>query len=186
MTTNPVQRLMIKEAMQAIAERKPGRSKLIYDKTKRTIVAVAEGSQAPQALNITADDADMFSVATLSAQWLRERWLELKKAGILPVTFSSWDGGDALTHSELCVQPSATIVEGLLQLGSQPANKRSDLAILLEPIDGHESKPDVFVSPRRWGVSSAGPSPSRPVDLAARRRVRGCRAAACAAARGHP
>lgn len=37
---NPVQRQMIKEAMQAIAERKPGRSKLVYDKTKRTIVAV--------------------------------------------------------------------------------------------------------------------------------------------------
>ena len=104
---------MIREAMQAIAERKPGRSKLVYDKTKRTIVAVAEGSQAPQALNITADDADMFSVVTLSAEWLRDNWPELKKAGLLPVTFSSWDDGDALTQSELCAQPSPTIVEGI-------------------------------------------------------------------------
>ena len=71
MTTNPVQRQMIKDAMQAIAERKPGRSKLVYDKAKRTIVAVAEGSYTPQALNITADDADMFSIVTLAAEWLR-------------------------------------------------------------------------------------------------------------------
>jgi hypothetical protein len=99
------------------SERKPGRSKLVYDKTRRTIVAVAEGSQAPQALNITADDADMFSVVTLSAEWLRERWPELKKAGLLPVTFSSWDDGDALTQSELCVQSTPTIVEGSLLLG---------------------------------------------------------------------
>ena len=147
MTTNPVQRQMIREAMQAIAERKPGRSKLVYDKTKRTIVAVAEGSQAPQALNITADDADMFSVVTLSAEWLRDRWPELKKAGLLPVTFSSWDDGDALTQSELCVQPSPIIVEGSLLLRQQPAGKGCDLAILLKPIDGAASKPDVFVSP---------------------------------------
>jgi hypothetical protein len=46
-TNDPVQRQMIRDAMQAIAARKPGRSKLVYDKTKRTIVAVAEGSQAP-------------------------------------------------------------------------------------------------------------------------------------------
>ena len=38
-TSDPVQRQMIREAMQAVAERKPGRSKLVYDKTKRTIVA---------------------------------------------------------------------------------------------------------------------------------------------------
>jgi molybdopterin/thiamine biosynthesis adenylyltransferase len=147
MSTNPVQRQMIREAMQAIAERKPGRSKLVYDKAKRTIVAVAEASQAPQALNITADDADMFSVVTLSAEWLRERWPELKKAGLLPVTFSSWDEGDALTQSELCVQPSPTIVEGSLLLGQQPMDKGAQLAILFEPTDGATSKPDVFVSP---------------------------------------
>src|ERR1700733_6975709 len=102
-TNDPVQRQMIREAMQAVAQRKPGRSKLVYDKTKRTIVAVAEGSQTTQALNITADDADMFGVVTLSSEWLREKWPELERAGLVPFTFSSWDDGDALTQSELCV-----------------------------------------------------------------------------------
>src|SRR3989337_3048286 len=107
MSTNPAQHQMIRDAMQAIAERKPGRSKLVYDKTKRTIVAVAEGSQTPQALNITADDADMFGVITLSSDWLRKNWPRLESQGALPLMFSSWDDGDALTQSELCVQPSA-------------------------------------------------------------------------------
>ena len=73
-TNDPQQQQMIREAMKSIAERKPGRTKLVYDKTKRTIVAVAEGTQAPRALNITADDADMFAVVTLSSRWLREHW----------------------------------------------------------------------------------------------------------------
>jgi len=73
-TNDPQQQQMIRDAMKAIAERKPGRTKLVYDKTKRTIVAVAEGTQTPRALNITADDADMFAVATLSSRWLREQW----------------------------------------------------------------------------------------------------------------
>ena len=34
------QQQMISDAMQAIAQRKPGKTKLVYDKTKRTIVAV--------------------------------------------------------------------------------------------------------------------------------------------------
>jgi len=53
MTNDPQQQQMIRDAMKSIAERKPGRTKLVYDKTKRTIVAVAEGAQAPRALNIT-------------------------------------------------------------------------------------------------------------------------------------
>ena len=60
-TNDPQQQQMIREAMKSIAERRPGRTKLVYDKTRRTIVAVAEGAQAPRALNITADDADMFA-----------------------------------------------------------------------------------------------------------------------------
>jgi molybdopterin/thiamine biosynthesis adenylyltransferase len=169
MTTNPVQRQMIKEAMQAIAERKPGRSKLVYDKTRRTILAVAEGSQTPKALNITADDADMFSVATLSAEWLRERWPELKKAGVLPVTFSSWDGGDALTQTELCVQPSQTTVQGSLILSQQSINKSVDLAIILKPMDQAASKPDVFLSPegdvyRAQALPQVG-QPAAPPDI---------------------
>src|SRR3546814_13159085 len=87
-TNDPVQRQMIRDAMQAIAERKPGRSKLVYDKTKRTIVAVAEGTPASQALNITADDADMFGIVTLSSAWLREEWPDVQTAGFLPVQFT--------------------------------------------------------------------------------------------------
>lgn len=59
-TRNPEQQQMIREAMQAIADRRPGRTKLVYDKTRRTIVAVPAGAQPSQGLNITAEDADMF------------------------------------------------------------------------------------------------------------------------------
>lgn len=146
-TNDPIQRQMIREAMQAVAQRKPGRSKLVYDKTKRTIVAVAEGAQAPQALNITADDADMFGVVTVSSEWLREKWPELNKAGFLPVTFNSWDNGDALTQSELCVQASPTTVHGTFLLDKHKAENGKELAILLERTEASASKPDVFVSP---------------------------------------
>ncbi|MFX0195989.1 MAG: hypothetical protein ACFFCW_07695 [Candidatus Hodarchaeota archaeon] len=54
------QKEMIKEAMQAIASRRPGRSKLVYDKARRTIVAVSAGDQTRTGLNISAEDADMF------------------------------------------------------------------------------------------------------------------------------
>lgn len=54
------QKEMIREAMQAIAHRKPGRSKLVYDKTQRTIVAVSTTESAVRGLNISAEDADMF------------------------------------------------------------------------------------------------------------------------------
>lgn len=54
------QKAMIREAMQAIAERRPGRTRLVYDKTKRTIVAVSSSDTTPRGLNITAEDADMF------------------------------------------------------------------------------------------------------------------------------
>jgi hypothetical protein len=54
------QKQMIREAMQSIVERKPGRTKLVYDKTRRTIVAVSAGDTASRGLNISAEDADMF------------------------------------------------------------------------------------------------------------------------------
>src|ERR1700686_2588054 len=106
MTNDPQQQQMIREAMKSIAERKPGRTKLVYDKTKRTIVAVAEGAQAPRALNITADDADMFAVVTLSSAWLRDNWAQLTRDGFIGATLSSWDDGDALTQAVLGVHPS--------------------------------------------------------------------------------
>jgi len=117
-TRDPQQQQMIREAMKAIAERKPGRTKLVYDKTKRTIVAVAEGTQAPRALNITADDADMFAVVTLSSQWMRDRWSDIQH-GALAVTLSKWDGGDALTQADLGVQPSCDRETGTILLEGQ-------------------------------------------------------------------
>lgn len=60
MTTGEGQSQMIRDAMQAIAERRPGRTKLIYDKIRRTIVAVPATAQPGHALDITAEDADMF------------------------------------------------------------------------------------------------------------------------------
>ena len=54
------QKDMIREAMQAIAQRKTGRSKLVYDKTLRTIVAVSTTDSVVRGLNISAEDADMF------------------------------------------------------------------------------------------------------------------------------
>jgi len=54
------QKELIKEAMEAIAQRKPGRAKLVYDKTSRTIVAVSTTEQKTNALNISPEDADMF------------------------------------------------------------------------------------------------------------------------------
>ena len=80
---------MIREAMKSIAERRPGRTKLVYDKTKRTIVAVAEGAQAPRALNITADDADMFAVLTLSTPWMRDHWDELARDGYMSLALAA-------------------------------------------------------------------------------------------------
>ncbi len=57
------QKEMIKEAMQAIAQRKPGRSKLVYDKASKTIVAVSNTGYVPTGLNISSEDADMFFVS---------------------------------------------------------------------------------------------------------------------------
>src|ERR1051326_5499528 len=101
MSNTDLQQQMIREAMKAIAERRPGRTKLVYDKTKRTIVAVTEGSQVPRALNITADDADMFGVVTLSTQWFRDHWDDIKAGGPVEISLSTWDNGDALTQADL-------------------------------------------------------------------------------------
>jgi hypothetical protein len=147
MSTDPVQQQMIRDAMKSIAERKPGRSKLVYDKTKRTIVAVAEGSQAPQALNITADDADMFATVTLSSDWLREHWQKLKDNGSVPVQFSSWDGGDALTQNALCVTPSPTSVDSVLFFGKEAARDFDKLAVFLTASQASASRLDNFSSP---------------------------------------
>lgn len=54
------QKELIREAMQSIAERRQGKSRLVYDKEMRTIVAVRRGESVRRGLNITAEDADMF------------------------------------------------------------------------------------------------------------------------------
>lgn len=46
--------------MQSIAARRPGRNKLVYDKTKKTIVAVSATDSTATGLNISAEEADMF------------------------------------------------------------------------------------------------------------------------------
>lgn len=148
MTTDPQQQQMIREAMKAIAERRPGRSKLVYDKTKRTIVAVTDGAQTPRALNITADDADMFAVATLSAQWLTERWGTLLRDRIVPIQFSSWDGGDALTQFELGPLPASSLVEGVVLSGKgTPAPAGTTFQIVLHPGKEPVSADSTFVAP---------------------------------------
>ena len=134
--------------MKAIAERRPGRSKLVYDKTKRTIVAVAEGAQTPRALNITADDADMFAVATLSSQWLNDHWPVIMRDRMLPVRFSSWDGGDALTQCDLGPLPASSVVGGTILLGEAtvpPAG--TELRIVLRPGKGPVSEGSTFIAP---------------------------------------
>lgn len=54
------QKEQIREAMQSIAARRPGRNKLVYDKTKKTIVAVSTTDYTTTGLNISAEEADMF------------------------------------------------------------------------------------------------------------------------------
>ena len=148
MNTNDPQQQMIRDAMQAIAQRKPGKTKLVYDKTKRTIVAVAEGSQLPRALNITAEDADMFAVATLSSGWLRQNWPRLLAEGSLTCLFSSWDDGDAFTQYELGSLPSTTFVQGLISLaGPNVSHDGIALCINLGPIEKASSDRSAFVAP---------------------------------------
>jgi len=118
---DPQQQQMIRDAMKAIAERRPGRTKLVYNKDKRTIEAVSDSAQTPRALNITAEDADMFGVATVSSQWLREHWADLKRDRFVRVRFSSWDDGDAFTHVDLGPASGPTVVDGTIVLGDPSA-----------------------------------------------------------------
>jgi molybdopterin/thiamine biosynthesis adenylyltransferase len=148
-TNDPQQQQMIREAMKAIAERKPGRSKLVYDKTRRTIVAVTESAQAPRALNITADDADMFAAITLSTRWLQEHWPQLKQDAAAPIRFSSWDDGDAFTQNDLGPQAAALVVEGCVSLGDDGSGRspgQGPLVVLLGS-NASTSEPSTFVAP---------------------------------------
>jgi len=147
-TNDRQQQQMIRDAMKAIAERKPGRTKLVYDKSKRTIVAVAEGTQTPRALNISADDADMFAVATLSSRWLREHWPEIIRDRAISVPFNSWDDGDALAQCDLGVQLSPSVVQGFVLLGDgvDPPHG-TELRVVLTAINDSSPDPSTFIAP---------------------------------------
>jgi hypothetical protein len=54
------QKEQIREAMQSIAARRQGHNKLVYDKTKKTIVAISTTDYSTTGLNISAEEADMF------------------------------------------------------------------------------------------------------------------------------
>jgi len=147
-TNDSQQQQMIRDAMKAIAERKPGRTKLVYDKTQRTIVAVAAGSQTPRALNITADDADMFAVATLSSRWLREHWPQIVRDRAIAVPFSSWDDGDAFAQCDLGVQPSPSIVQGAVLLGADvDPPQGTQLRVVLTATKDSSPDPSAFIAP---------------------------------------
>jgi molybdopterin/thiamine biosynthesis adenylyltransferase len=147
-TNDSQQQQMIREAMKAIAERKPGRTKLVYDKTKRTIVAVSESDQTPRALNITADDADMFAEVTLSNRWLQERWSQITRDGKIPIRFSSWDNGDAFTQCDLGPMPAASVVEGAVILGEDAIGSTDvKVRVVLTRSEASPSDPSTFVAP---------------------------------------
>ena len=106
--------------MQAIAQRKPGRTKLVYDNLQRTIVAVSTTDQTPRGLNISSEDADMFissSVVTITADYIDSHWPELVDTGILRIKLSEWDEGDAYTLSEIGPLPGYVRALGAVVLG---------------------------------------------------------------------
>lgn len=144
-TSDPQQQQMIRDAMKAIAERRPGRTKLVYDKTKRTIVAVAEGTEPPRALNITADDADMFGVITLSGQWLRDQWAQLSTGASVAARFTSWDDGDAYTHYELGPQGGPTVIDCTIAIAGAPETT-SPLRVVLTRVDEADRAAHTFVA----------------------------------------
>jgi molybdopterin/thiamine biosynthesis adenylyltransferase len=145
---DPLQQQMIRDAMKAIAERKPGRSKLVYNKDKRTIEAVSDNAQTPRALNITAEDADMFGVATLSSQWLREHWSDLRRDRFVHMRFNSWDDGDAFTQVDLGPQSGPTIVEGTIALDDHTLSANGkQLRIVLTADDSASAQADAFKAP---------------------------------------
>src|SRR5260370_25302072 len=152
--------------MRWMGEGKAGKAKVVCDKTKRPVGAGSEGLSTPQALNITADDADMFGIVTLSAGWLREKWPDLTKVGSLSVDFSSWDDGDALTQSELCIQGSGTQAQATLVFGQQHGQPAAGMIISIAPTHKPTHRADVLLSPdniayRAELTESGGPAIDR-------------------------
>lgn len=145
---DPQQQQMIRDAMKAIAERKQGRSKLVYNKEKRTIEAVSDNSQNPRALNITAEDADMFAVATVSSEWLRKHWPHIRRDRLAHARFNSWDNGDAYSQVDLGPQSASTTVQAAILLGDRGDTGNDDeLRIVLVKEESSAPKAYLFQAP---------------------------------------
>ena len=78
----------------------------------------------------------MFAVVTVSAHWLREHWIQLKKDGYLRLALSSWDDGDALAPSDLGAHPACVKEHASVQLGPALVQTDGRIQILLEPLGG--------------------------------------------------
>lgn len=53
---------LIQKAMRRIARRKPGRTRLVYDRATKTIMVVdRSGNKTPSGLIITDTEADLFA-----------------------------------------------------------------------------------------------------------------------------
>ena len=103
---------------------------------------------AARVLNISADDADMFAVATFSSRWLREHWPEIIRDRAISVPFSSWDDGDAFAQYDLGVQPSPSVVQGavLLSDGVDPP-QGTQLRVVLTTVNDSSPDQSTFTSP---------------------------------------
>ena len=132
----PTQKEMIREAMRAIAQRKPGRSKLVYNKVKKTIVAVPATDQAPRGLNISSEDADMFggSIVTITSDYLDEHWTHLVDSNMLPIQLSEWDQGDSYILADIGTIPPPRRAVGAVVLGNVPV---SDFPVVIRLHNDH-------------------------------------------------
>lgn len=69
---------------------------------------------------------------TLSAQWLRSHWDQLASGSSLQIDFSSWDDGDALTHTALGIYRSDKQITGRVVLEKfRDIQSEDDLTVAL-------------------------------------------------------
>ena len=101
----------------------------------------------PHALNITADDADMFAVATLSSAWLREQWPQIVQEGWCIVPLQRVGRRRRAHPVRLGPLPSPTLVQGSVLLAGREYLKGMALRVLLNPAEKGGSDPSEFVAP---------------------------------------
>jgi len=116
-----LQKEKIQEAMQAIAARRSGRNKLVYDKTRKTIVAVSTTDYTTTGLNISAEEADMFlcEIITIPLEYLNNNWKKIADNKILPIILSEWDDGDVYSLSSIGKWPGQKEVYGAIVIGER-------------------------------------------------------------------